>query len=751
MPRPTPRGSSHVRHIDAGKDLRPHRSGRTDRAVEILLVEDNPADVRLTREVLEDGDDTTHLNVVGDGEEAMAFLRREGTYAAVSRARSLVLLDLNLPKKDGREVLEELKCDTELCRIPVVVLTTSAAESDILALVRAARELLHHEAARPRRVLHRRAVDQGLLARERAPAFGVGSMELDGPDDEQAQDASRSCSSRTTPATHGSCARCWATSRANEFDVEHVERLTEARERLMSNGGTGCVLLDLSLPDANRLEALMQLRAAAPDVPIVILSGLQDELLAVKAVQEGAQDYLIKGRVDGEALGRSITYAIERKQSEMERVARGDARPAHGPSQPRAPARPPRRTRSRGRGDTARLMSVMLVDLDRFKLINDSLGQEVGDQVLVEIGHRLEQALRGTDTAARFGGDKFCVLCEEVVDEQHAVRVADRIVKNIEKPMELESDTTFVTASIGIVVATGESVDDPEALVREADAAMFRAKERGVRCELFDAELRTRVAERQEVEKELREAVDREEFRLLYQPQIDLRTGEIFGVEALLRWDHPERGLLAPADFIWLAEETGLIMPIGSWVLKEALEQAQRWRSARPDKPLRLSVNLSGPEHGHPALVETVDRILRNSGTDPSTLCLEISEDVLMSDVETSFVTLRALKDLGVWLSVDDFGTGFSSLSSLKRFPVDSLKVDRSFIAALDGDTSEDAAIVTAVIGLAHTLGMTAVAEGIETAEQLEQVRSLDCDAAQGFYFARPRPATVITELLGAE
>jgi diguanylate cyclase (GGDEF)-like protein len=537
---------------------------------------------------------------------------------------------------------------------------------------------------------------------------------------------------------------------STEFDVHHVERLAQARERLMHNG-TGCVLLDLSLPDANRLEALMQLRAAAPDVPIVILSGLQDELLAVKAVQEGAQDYLIKGRVDGESLGRSINYAIERKQSELELARRAMHDPLTGLAN-RAlfldrlihAVSWSRRHRS--------TFSIMFIDIDRFKLINDSLGNETGDQVLVEVARRLGAALRGSDTAARFGGDEFIVLCEEISDEQQAVRVAERIMKGLEKPLELESDTMFVTASMGIVVASGVDVEDAEALIREADEAMFRAKKRGVRCELFDTELRTRVVERQEMERKLREAVEKQEFRVLYQPQIDLRTGEILGVEALVRWDHPERGLLAPADFIWLAEETGLIVPIGSWVLKEALGQAQKWRAARPDKPLRLCVNLSARQHSDPNLIDLVRESLEETGTDPSTLCLEITETVMMQDVETSFQTLRALRELGVGLSVDDFGTGYSSLGSLKRFPVDSLKVDRSFVAGLgNGRGSEDAAIVTAVISLAHTLGLTAVAEGIESADQLEQLRALDCDIAQGFYFARPRPATVITELLGAE
>ncbi len=535
-----------------------------------------------------------------------------------------------------------------------------------------------------------------------------------------------------------------------QFDVEHVERLAEARERLMQNG-SGCVLLDLSLPDANRLEALMQLRAAAPNVPIVILSGLQDELLAVKAVQEGAQDYLIKGRVDGDSLGRSISYAIERKQSEMDL-----ARRAMHDSLTGLPNRALFLDRlihavawSRRHHST---FSVLFVDIDRFKVVNDSLGTKTGDQVLIEVARRLGAALRNTDTAARFGGDEFIVLCEEISDEQQAVRVAERIIKSVEAPFELEADTIHVTASIGIVVATGTDVDEPEALVREADSAMYRAKKRGVSCELFDNDLRSRVAERKQIEADLRDAIERKEFRVLYQPQIDLRSGEIFGVEALVRWDHPERGLLEPSEFLWLAEETGLIVSIGTWVLEQALEQGRRWLAAAPDKPLKISVNLSARQHADPNLLHVVERALEGTGVDAQHLCLEITETVMMEDVEASSETLKALKAIGVEISVDDFGSGYSSLGSLKRFPVDTLKVDRSFVAGLDGGTAgEDVAIVTAVISLAHTLGLKAVAEGVETAEQLEQLRALDCDIAQGFYFARPRPAAAIDELLGAE
>jgi diguanylate cyclase len=538
---------------------------------------------------------------------------------------------------------------------------------------------------------------------------------------------------------------------SRDFDVTHVERLAEARAELIQDDHeTTCVLLDLSLPDARRLEALMQLRAAAPDVPIVILSGMQDELLAIKAVQEGAQDYLIKGRVDSDQLGRAISYAIERKQGELEL--------AHQATHDQLTGLPNRvlfmdrltHALAWSRRHPESTFAILFIDLDKFKLINDSLGHDTGDQVLIEVSRRLDDVLRSSDTAARFGGDEFIVLCEDIKDEAHAIGIAERIVNSLERPLSLDNDNTFITASVGVVVAN-DSNTDPEILIREADAAMYRAKKRGVRCELFDNDLRARVVERREVERGLREAIEKGEFRLLYQPQVDLRTGEVTGVEALVRWDHPQRGLLAPADFLSLAEETGLIVPIGNWVLEEALRQGEQWRAARPGSQFQISVNLSARQHEDPNLVRNIETALATTGTDPSNLCLEITETVVMEDVDATLRIFDALKQLGAKLSVDDFGTGYSSLASLRRFPVDSLKVDRSFVSGLgNGHMAEDAAIVTAVITLAHNLGLTAVAEGIETSEQLSALRAMDCDMAQGFYFARPRPASAIGELLGA-
>jgi diguanylate cyclase len=534
---------------------------------------------------------------------------------------------------------------------------------------------------------------------------------------------------------------------STEFDVQHVERLTEARQRLMQNG-SGCVLLDLSLPDARRLEALMQLRAAAPDVPIVILSGLQDELLAVKAVQEGAQDYLIKGRVDSDQLGRSINYAVERKQAEMKLQHRALHDSLTGlPNRALFLDRLTHAVAWSKRHKST--FAVLFLDLDRFKVINDSLGHEVGDQVLTEVAQRLHGVLRSSDTAARYGGDEFIVLCEEIADEQQAIGIAERLADAIDRP--LDAGHTSVTASVGIVVASDTDAE-PEVLIREADAAMYRAKKRGVRYEMFDNELRERVTARRDMERALREAIEEQQFRVLYQPLVDLRSGEITGVEALVRWDHPQRGLLAPVEFISLAEDTGLIVPIGAWVLREALRQGQRWRQARPGTPLQISVNLSARQHDDPKLLDTVQEALRETGTEPQRLCLEITETVVMENIESTVATLQALKTLGTALSIDDFGIGYSSLASLKRFPVDSLKVDRSFVSGLgNGHGAPDAAIVTAVVTLAHTLGMTAVAEGIESPKQLSALKDLDCDLGQGFYFARPRPPQVISELLGAE
>ncbi len=393
-------------------------------------------------------------------------------------------------------------------------------------------------------------------------------------------------------------------------------------------------------------------------------------------------------------------------------------------------------------------IAVLFLDLDHFKVVNDSLGHGLGDRLLVAIAQRLKVALRPGDTIARFGGDEFVVLCEDLHGRDDAIAIAERVIAAVSGPFVVDEAEVFVGVSIGIAFPDDDD-PDPGNLIRDADAAMYRAKEKGrARWEVFDSAMRASAVDRLDIENALRRALERRELRVYYQPLVSLRRGAIEGVEALLRWEHPERGLLLPGDFITVAEETGLIVPIGAWVLDQACRQVQRWQASHPELPaLRLSVNISGGQLGHPKLVDDVADVLAETCIDPAQVELEITESVLMDDVDMSEETLGHLRRLGVKLVVDDFGTGYSSLSYLRRFPVDLLKVDRSFVDGLGTDPS-DSAIVTAIITLAHTLGLEAVAEGVETADQLDELRRLGCDQAQGFYFARPASGNDVEELL---
>ena len=398
-----------------------------------------------------------------------------------------------------------------------------------------------------------------------------------------------------------------------------------------------------------------------------------------------------------------------------------------------------------------RRVAVLFLDLDHFKVVNDSLGHSLGDRLLVGIAERLTVALRPGDTVARFGGDEFVILCEDLVDDAEAILIAERIDEALSGPFTIDDTEVFMGVSIGIALPDGRDTE-AETLIRDADAAMYRAKDRGrARWELFDNAMRASAVDRLDIENALRRALERRELRIFYQPIIDLHDGTIDGVEALLRWEHSERGLLPPLDFITVAEETGLIVPIGSWVLDQACRQVQRWQSVSNNpRPLRLSVNISGRQLGHPRLVEDVAAVLADTGINPAHVELEITESVLMDDVDMSAETLGRLHQLGIKLAVDDFGTGYSSLSYLRRFPVDLLKVDRSFVDGLGEDPS-DSAIVTAIITLAHALGLSAVAEGVESPLQLAELRRLGCDRAQGYFMARPAGGHEIGELLASD
>jgi diguanylate cyclase (GGDEF)-like protein/PAS domain S-box-containing protein len=393
------------------------------------------------------------------------------------------------------------------------------------------------------------------------------------------------------------------------------------------------------------------------------------------------------------------------------------------------------------------MAAVMFLDLDRFKHVNDSLGHHAGDEILTAVAPRLKQALRATDTVARFGGDEFGILLEDIASEVAATQAAERIAAVFARPFVLGSAEHFVTASVGIALARGgERADE---LVRDADTAMYRAKEGGhARYELFDDDLRARAVSRLRMETELRRALERNELRLEYQPVVSLRDEAIVGVEALLRWQHPDRGLIPPAEFIPIAEETGLIEPIGSRVLEEACRQAAEWHAAMPDRaPVGISVNLSAVQIANATLPDTVAMALRAADLDPSTLSLEITESVLLGETARLTETLTRLRKLGVRLVLDDFGTGYSSLGYLTRLPLDSLKVDRAFVDGLGRDR-QDTSITEAIVAMARALSLPVICEGVETELQLAELRRMGCDQVQGFYFSRPVGARAIMSML---
>ena len=396
-------------------------------------------------------------------------------------------------------------------------------------------------------------------------------------------------------------------------------------------------------------------------------------------------------------------------------------------------------------------VGILFLDLDHFKLINDSLGHHAGDALLRAVAPRLRAHLRPGDVVARFGGDEFGILIDRLADEGEALAIADRVASAFTQPFSIDGVDHFVSASIGVAVAgSGEERNvNAELLIRDADAAMYRAKEGGrARCVLFDAEMRAGAMRRLEVERELRQAVDRDELALFYQPVVNLRSGAITGLEALVRWRHPERGTLDPADFVSIAEDSGLIEPIGRWVQERACRQALEWHQLQPDsRPFDVAVNLSARQVAHRDLPATVEEIIARTGLDPQHLRLEITESVLVEESATAISSLHALNELGVRLVLDDFGTGYSSLAYLNRFPFHALKIDRSFVDAL-GIEQEPTAIVEAIIGMARALSLEVIAEGVESEVQLAELRRLGCDYAQGHLFHPAMPEREVSRLI---
>ena len=652
---------------------------------------------------------------------------------------------------------------------------------------------------------------------------------------------------------------------SHNIELTHVECMSEAEKHLAARA-VDIILLDLGLPDAQGLGAIRRAHAAAPRVPLVVLTGLDDELLAAQALQEGAQEHLIKGEVDTRGLLRALRYAVERKTMEealfveKERAqvtlnCIGDAvictdisgnitflnvvaekmtgwscqeaagRPVaevfrildatsreitpnpmeRAVGQDRAMLRPSNCILIRRDGfeipiedsvapihdregqatgavivfrdvSAARMMAlqvthlaehdfltglpnrmllndrvrqaialaprhmnkvaVLFLDLDGFKHINDSLGHPIGDKLLQSIAKRLVDCVRRADTVSRQGGDEFVVLLSEVEQSEDAAISARRMLEAVAEPHSIDQHDLHVTTSIGVSVYPDDGLD-AETLIKNADTAMYQAKENGRQSyQFFKPAMNVRAVERQSIEESLRHALERQEFALHYQPKINLRTGAITGAEALIRWTHATRGSVSPVQFIPIAEDCGLMLPIGKWVLREACKQARAWVDA--GLPLAtMAVNISAMEFRNENFLEGVFAILKDTGLDPRSLELELTESVLMKRAESTASVLQTLRERGVRVAVDDFGTGYSSLSYLRKFPVDALKIDQSFVRQIT-TTPDENTIVTDVISMARSLKLRVVAEGVETPEELAFLQAHKCDEAQGYYFSRP-------------
>ncbi len=533
--------------------------------------------------------------------------------------------------------------------------------------------------------------------------------------------------------------------RVHGLVLAYAEGIAEAAQELLDHGST-CVLLDVSLL-GDQFAAIEQIRTAAPDVPIVALSDSATDQSPLRAIRAGAQDYLIKSELYPSLLTRAVQCAIERKRSEVQLAHQALHDPLTG-----LPNRALFLDRlgvamDRSRRNNAAI-AVLFLDVDNFKRINDSFGHAAGDRLLVGLSARLSSMLRPMDTVARFGGDEFTFLFEDLASEREVVVIAERISRIAALPIRLEECESSVTVSIGIAMVADPAIT-PDTVIREADAAMYRAKELGrSRFELYDEAARQRAMERLELETALRHAVERAELRVHYQPNISLGgRRDVLGLEALVRWEHPELGLISPREFIPLAEETGLVLPIGEYVLGKALAHVARWRRSRPE--ITVSVNLSARELEDAGLVSMLAGAIRASGIDPEALCLEVTEAAVARTEDAAVRALQGLKAMGVGIAIDDFASGSWSLQTLQRLPVDMLKIHESFVAGL-GREPRKAPIIAALVELGHALGLRVVAKGVETDEQLAAVRALGCDGGQGFLLGGPVPEEEVETLLAS-
>jgi diguanylate cyclase (GGDEF)-like protein len=515
-------------------------------------------------------------------------------------------------------------------------------------------------------------------------------------------------------------------------------------------------ILDWMMPGMDGLQICREMRRY-PDEPytyIILLTAKSQRQDIIQGLDAGADDYITKPFDTHELKARlragnrilDLQSALLTAQEELQDQATHDFLTGL-PNRLLFSDRLTQRLAEAQRNSS--MLSIMFLDLDRFKLINDGLGHNVGDLLLKQVAERLTSSLRGVDTVARMGGDEFTVILSSMIGSSDATTVADRVISSFSEPFQIDEHQLYVTTSIGISVFPTDGAD-VETLVRSADTAMYRAKEHGGnRYQFCTDNLVDMPGTKIKLENSLRRALGRNELVLHYQPRVNCKTGSILGAEALIRWQHPELGLVFPNQFIPLAEETGLIVPIGEWVVRTACAQNKAWQNEGLP-PMEVAVNISARQLQHGDLVATVGSALKDSELDPQYLWLELTESTLMQNPDRAGEILRELKDMGVRISIDDFGTGHSSLSYLKDLPTDSIKIDRSFLKNITHDP-DNAAIAGAVIAMAHSLNLKVVAEGIETIEQLEFLRSLNCDEMQGYFVSRPVARDSFAQMLECE
>jgi diguanylate cyclase (GGDEF)-like protein len=521
---------------------------------------------------------------------------------------------------------------------------------------------------------------------------------------------------------------------ANEIELTHVTAMSEAIAALHEDQ-FDAVLLDLSLRDSKGQDSVHRIQSTAPSIPIVVLSDDDNDTFAVEILNRGVQDFLVKGECDGRSIARSLRFAIERKRAEEKLSFLAQYDPlTEIPNRRHFKDRLERASTRARRGNTK--VGVLFLDLDKFKAVNDTLGHQAGDELLGMVVDRLKTCVRAGDLLARLGGDEFAIMLEDVEGPLALEAAAKNILRCLQKPFQVGPRQVTTSASVGITIYPNDT-NDPMALLNNADIAMYKAKEDGRdNFKFFTQRMHEEIMKYHQLETDLGKALDRDEFSLVYQPQIGLADQKVHGLEALLRWNHPERGLVQPVDFIPVAEESGHIVPIGLWVLERACRQIKEWQAAGAPA-LRVAVNVAPANFEQPDFHRQVEATLGRYGVSPDLIEIEVTEGTLMRDTDSVQDALRKLKMTGVRLSVDDFGTGHSCLNYLRKFPIDVLKIDRSFVMDL-GHNEHGTAICGLVLSIARSLDLEVVAEGVENAKQLAYLKKHNCEYVQGQYFSMP-------------